>query len=87
MARICDCCGKGQQTGNKVSKSYNHTRHTWRPNLLKIKVQDGTGFAGTINVCTRCLRTADKNGTFVKGMLLTKKIKVVPANAGAAKAN
>ena len=77
MSRICDCCGKGSQTGNKVSKAYNHTRRIWRPNLLKIKVQDDFGTTRTYNVCTRCLRTADKTGIF------TKKIAVVPANAGA----
>ena len=31
MSRACDICGKGVMSGNKVSKSYNHTRRTWRP--------------------------------------------------------
>ncbi|MCR5187677.1 MAG: 50S ribosomal protein L28, partial [Treponema sp.] len=28
MSRMCDVCGKGVMSGNKVSKSYNHTRRT-----------------------------------------------------------
>ncbi len=55
MSRMCDICGKGVMSGNKVSKSHRHTRRTWRPNLLKIKAQfDGT--TRTINICTRCLK-------------------------------
>ncbi|MBP5601297.1 MAG: 50S ribosomal protein L28, partial [Treponema sp.] len=54
MSRCCDICGKGVMSGNKVSKSYNHTRRTWRPNLLKIKAQFG-GTTRTINICTKCL--------------------------------
>ncbi|MCR5606529.1 MAG: 50S ribosomal protein L28 [Treponema sp.] len=75
MSRSCDVCGKGLQYGNKVSKTYNHTRKIWRPNLLKMKTEiDGRTL--TLNVCTRCLRSG----------FLTKKINVVPANAGAPKA-
>ena len=48
MSRCCDICGKGVMSGNKVSKSYNHTRRTWRPNLLKIKAQ----FGGTTRTLT-----------------------------------
>ena len=55
MSRMCDICGKAPMSGNKVSKSYNHTRRTWRPNLLKIKAQFG-GTTRTINICTRCLK-------------------------------
>ncbi|WP_149555000.1 50S ribosomal protein L28 [Treponema pectinovorum] len=72
MSRICDVCLKGSMTGNKVSKSYNHTRRTWRPNLLKVKTEIG-GTTRTLNVCTRCMRSG----------FVTKKINVVPANAGA----
>ena len=75
MSRVCDVCLKGSMTGNKVSKSYNHTRRTWRPNLLKVKTEIA-GTTRTLNVCTRCLRRG----------FVTKKINVVPANAGAPKA-
>ena len=75
MSRVCDVCLKGSMTGNKVSKSYNHTRRTWRTNLLKVKTEIA-GTTRTLNVCTRCLRSG----------FVTKKINVVPANAGAPKA-
>ncbi len=74
MSRSCDICGKGSQHGNKVSNSYNHTRRTWKPNLLKIKTEV-MGTTRTINVCTKCLRSG----------FVTKKINVTPANAGANK--
>ena len=75
MSRVCDVCLKGSMTGNKVSKSYNHTRRIWRPNLLKVKTEIA-GTTRTLNVCTRCLRSG----------FVTNKINVVPANAGAPKA-
>lgn len=56
MSRTCDICGKGVMHGNKVSKSYNHTHRTWRPNLLTVKaVLNGT--TRTLKVCTRCYRS------------------------------
>jgi large subunit ribosomal protein L28 len=74
MSRTCDICGKHPQYGYKVSNSYNHTRRTWRPNLIKIKTQVG-GTTATLNVCARCLRSG----------FVTKKVNVIPANAGATK--
>ncbi len=74
MSRTCDICGKHTVTGNKVSNSYNHTKRTWKPNLHKMKIElDGT--TRTIKICAQCLRSD----------FVTKKIKVVPANAGAKK--
>ncbi|MCI1208490.1 MAG: 50S ribosomal protein L28 [Treponema sp.] len=56
MSRTCDVCGKSPIYGNKVSKSKNHARRSWKPNLVKIKTEiDGT--TRTYNVCTRCLRS------------------------------
>ncbi len=74
MSRTCDVCGKHPIHGNRVSKSYNHIRRQWKPNLLKIKTEiDGT--TRTLKICTQCLRSG----------FITKKINVVPANAGAPK--
>ena len=56
MSRTCDVCGKAPLHGCKVSKTYNHTKRTWRPNLLKVKTEIG-GTTRTLNVCTRCLRS------------------------------
>ncbi|MCH5290439.1 MAG: 50S ribosomal protein L28 [Treponema sp.] len=74
MSRTCDICGKHPSHGNRVSKSYNHVRRTWRPNLLKIKTEIG-GTTMTLRICTRCLSRG-----FVQ-----KKINVTPANVGPAK--
>ncbi|MBD5432795.1 MAG: 50S ribosomal protein L28 [Treponemataceae bacterium] len=57
MMRRCDICGKGSQHGNRVSKTYHHTRHVWLPNLHKVKADFGDGGARRINVCTQCLRS------------------------------
>jgi large subunit ribosomal protein L28 len=49
MSRVCDICGKRPVTGNKVSHAKNHTRRTWRPNLVKVKTEiDGT--TGTLEM-------------------------------------
>ena len=74
MSRTCDLCGKHPMHGNKVSNSYHHTRRTWKPNLLKLKTEIG-GTTMTLRICTQCLRSG----------FVTKKISVVPANAGAKK--
>ncbi len=77
MSRTCEICGKHPVHGNTVSKSYNHSRRQWKPNLIKIKTEI-FGKTETIKICTRCLRT---NTT-----LAIKKLNVTPANAGAPKA-
>ena len=56
MSRRCEICGKGSLSGNKVSKSYNHVRRTWKPNIVEVKTEiDGTTM--TVKMCTRCLRS------------------------------
>ena len=56
MSRRCEICGKGALSGNRVSKSYNHTRRTWKPNIVEVKTEIG-GTTMTIEMCTRCLRS------------------------------
>lgn len=56
MSRRCDICGKGTMSGNNVSKSYNHTRRTWKPNIVQVKTEVG-GTTFTVKVCTQCLRS------------------------------
>ena len=65
MSRVCDLCGKGTISGNSVSKSMNHQRRVWKPNLMKMKVKTASG-AQTIRICARCLRTNDKYGFMEK---------------------
>jgi large subunit ribosomal protein L28 len=56
MSRVCDICGKGTLTGNKVSHAKNRTRRVWRPNLVKVKTEiEGTTL--TVKICTRCLKS------------------------------
>ena len=58
--RVCECCGKGTVSGNSVSKSMNHQRRVWKPNLVKVKLKMGNGGVRTFRLCTRCLRTGDR---------------------------
>ena len=55
MSRMCDVCGKGVMSGNKVSKSMNHTRRTWRPNLHSVIAVLPNGEVRTIKMCSSCL--------------------------------
>jgi large subunit ribosomal protein L28 len=56
MGKVCDICGKGKISGNKVSHSLRHSRRTWKPNLRRVRA-NVNGTAKTLNVCTRCLRS------------------------------
>ncbi len=69
MARVCEICGKGSNTGNRVRRRgkakkkggvgrnvTSVTKNTQRPNLKKVKaIVDGT--PKTIKVCTQCLKS------------------------------
>ena len=60
MSKVCALCGKGRMSGHKVSHSNRKTNRTWNPNVQKTKVViDGN--ESTEYVCTRCIRTANKN--------------------------
>ena len=56
MARRCDICGKGPMSGNTVSKSMNHQRRVWRPNLIDVKTEID-GRTVTLKRCSRCLKS------------------------------
>jgi large subunit ribosomal protein L28 len=56
MARVCEVCGKGPQTGNNVSHANNKTKRRWYPNLQRVRaLVDGK--AQRMRVCTRCLKS------------------------------
>lgn len=57
MSRVCAFCGKGQQSGNKVSHSNRKYRRAWGANVQKVKVLKDNGATESMYVCTRCLRT------------------------------
>ena len=55
MARVCDVCGKGPQTGHNVSHSHRCTKRRWLPNLQSVKAMVGKTRV-TKRVCTKCLK-------------------------------
>jgi large subunit ribosomal protein L28 len=68
MTQKCDVCGKTPATGNRVSqrgkpkylggngrKTTGISRRLFRPNLQKIRVQEG-GNSVKRRVCTACIR-------------------------------
>ncbi len=56
MARVCEICEKGPQSGNNVSHANNRTRRVWNPNLQSIRAVVN-GAKRRVRVCTRCLRS------------------------------
>lgn len=56
MATRCEVCGKGTLSGNRVSHSHLKTKHTWKPNIQKVRVRDEKGTPSNVNVCTSCLK-------------------------------
>ncbi len=55
MARRCELCGKGPQSGNNVSHANNKSRRRWLPNLQKVRAVVN-GATKTLRVCTRCIK-------------------------------
>jgi large subunit ribosomal protein L28 len=55
MARECDICGKGRQTGMNVSHSHIRTKRVWRPNLQRVRAIQA-GRRVTLRVCAKCLK-------------------------------
>ncbi|MBO8126767.1 MAG: 50S ribosomal protein L28 [Firmicutes bacterium] len=55
MARECVVCGKGVQSGHKVSHSNIKTNKKWLPNLQKVRIVF-EGKPQRAYVCTKCLK-------------------------------
>ena len=68
MARVCDICGKGPRTGNRIVRhglaKYKggigmHTtginKRRFLPNLQRVRVKEG-GTASRRVVCTSCIK-------------------------------
>ncbi|GAG00730.1 unnamed protein product [marine sediment metagenome] len=81
MARQCEVCGKGPQTGNSVTtrgkKKYlggvgtkitGITRRQFKPNLQRVRVTTKNGTNKTLRVCTQCIRSG----------AITKAVKTAP---------
>ncbi len=60
MSKVCAICGKAKMSGNKVSHSERKTPKTYNANLHKVTVEIN-GKESKQYVCTRCMRTANKN--------------------------
>ncbi|MEA3341939.1 MAG: 50S ribosomal protein L28 [Chloroflexota bacterium] len=56
----CEICGKSPQFGHNVSHSKKATKRQFKPNVQRVRVE----FEGKMRrmyLCTRCLRTLNKN--------------------------
>ncbi len=56
----CEICGKGPQFGHNVSNSKKATKRQFKPNVQRVRVEMD-GRMRRMRVCTRCLRTLNKN--------------------------
>jgi large subunit ribosomal protein L28 len=56
----CDICGKIPMFGENVSHSNRHTNRNFKPNVHPVTVVVD-GKPKKMNLCTRCLRTYNKN--------------------------
>lgn len=56
MAKICEVCNKGTQSGFNVSHSHIKTKRVWKPNIQRVKAVV-KGEVKQVNICTRCLRS------------------------------
>lgn len=59
MAKECYICSKRKVSGNQVSHSHIATRRTWGANLQK-KAVDVDGKLTNVYICTKCLKTLNK---------------------------
>jgi len=56
MARVCDVCGKGPQSGNNISHAHNVTKRRWHVNLRPVHARVN-GRTRKLRVCTACIRS------------------------------
>jgi large subunit ribosomal protein L28 len=56
MARVCEICGKGRQTGHLISHANNKTKRVFYPNLKVVRMAFN-GATKRILACTRCIRS------------------------------
>ncbi|MBN8892385.1 MAG: 50S ribosomal protein L28 [Rhodospirillales bacterium 70-18] len=63
MSRRCEITGKGVLSGNNVSHANNKTRRRFLPNLQETSMlSDTLGADVKMRLCTRAIRTVEKNG-------------------------
>jgi large subunit ribosomal protein L28 len=80
MAKVCDITGKRPRVGNNVSHANNKTKRMFYPNLHKknFYIPEEDAWI-TLKVCSKALRTINKNGISAvlkdaqaKGMVIIK---------------
>jgi large subunit ribosomal protein L28 len=63
MTRRCQITGKSVLSGNNVSHANNKTRRRFLPNLQDTSLlSDALGNAVRMRLCTRAIRTVERNG-------------------------
>ena len=85
MSRRCQITGKGVLTGNNVSHANNKTRRRFLPNLQTTSLlSDALGLSVSMRLCTRAIRTVERNGGIDAFLLRTPNSRL-PAEAQALK--
>lgn len=56
MARVCEVCGRGPQSGHRVSHAHNITNRVWNLNLQNVRALVN-GATRRMKVCTSCIRS------------------------------
>ena len=81
MSRRCQITGKGVLSGNNVSHANNKTRRRFLPNLQEQSLlSDVLGFSVSLRMCTRAIRTVERNGG-IDAFLLGTPNRRLPAEA------
>ena len=79
MSRRCEITGKAVLSGNNVSHANNKTRRRFLPNLQPASLlSDTLGLSVTLRLCTRGIRTVERNGGIDAFLLATPNRKLQP---------
>lgn len=60
MSRVCQICGKGAMTGNKVSHSNCKASKTFNANIQEVTMEID-GKPTKVKACTKCIKSAKKD--------------------------
>jgi len=79
MARRCDLTGKESLYGHNVSHANNRTNRRFVPNLQKVTLySDALRRGVTLRVCTRALRSVQRNSGLDRYLLSREDAKLPP---------
>lgn len=60
VAGVCEVCGKTKSFGHNVSHSKRRTNRDFRANIQRKRIVVN-GSLVRVDICTRCMRTANKS--------------------------